>query len=269
MRGGRVWWLTSRVLAVGVLGLGVVAAEAIAASMRTYLPAESAPPVDGFAGPSAGAPLRLAILGDSTAAGVGVTQTADTVGARIAAGLGADGRRVTIDGVAVSGAQAGDLDGQVTRALAGDRPDVAVILIGANDATRLTRLSSIERDLASAVQRLRRAKVQVVVGACPDMGAVRAFARPLRDLAGWRGRRVADAEIRAVRRAGGVAVDLAARTGPVFRADPATLSKDLFHPSADGYRLWAGALLPAVREAAVRSPSIPPPVTPSSTEEPS
>ena len=46
--------------------------------------------------------------------------------------------------------------------------------------------------------------------------------------------------------AGGVVVDLAAETGPVFRADAGTLCYDGFHPSADGYRVWAHALYPAV-----------------------
>lgn len=257
MNGRRMlWWVTGRVLAVGVLGLGVIAVEAVAVSMRGYLPAESAPPIDTITGQATAAPLRLAILGDSTAAGLGVNDSADTVAARIAAGLAADGRRVTVDGVAESGARAVDLSRQVSRALSG-QPDIAVILIGANDATHVTRLSSVERDLASAVQRLRKFNVLVVVGTCPDMGAARAFARPLRDLVGWRGRRVTEAENRAVQREGGVAVDLAAQTGPVFRADPGTLSKDLFHPSADGYRLWAAALLPAVRQA-LGGPATPP-----------
>lgn len=249
-----LWWVTGRVLAVGVLGLGVIAAEAVAATMRAYLPAESAPTIDTVTGPASAAPLRLVILGDSTAAGVGVNDGADTVAVRIAAGLATDGRKVSIHGVAESGARTADLNRQVSRALL-SRPNIAVILIGANDATHLTRLSTVEHDLASAVQRLRRANVLVVVGACPDMGAARAFARPLRDLAGWRGRRVADAEIRGVQREGGIAVDLAALTGPVFRADPGTLSKDLFHPSADGYRLWAAALLPPIR-AALDTPTV-------------
>jgi lysophospholipase L1-like esterase len=44
-------------------------------------------------------------------------------------------------------------------------------------------------------------------------------------------------------------VDLGERVGPVFRADPAAYSEDRFHPSADGYRLIAEALLPAVTDA--------------------
>ncbi|MEV0714375.1 SGNH/GDSL hydrolase family protein, partial [Asanoa sp. NPDC050611] len=64
--------------------------------------------------------------------------------------------------------------------------------------------------------------------------------------AGWWGRQSGAALGRAVRAAGGAVVDLAAETGAVFRADAGTLCYDGFHPSADGYRVWAHALLPAV-----------------------
>jgi lysophospholipase L1-like esterase len=37
----------------------------------------------------------------------------------------------------------------------------------------------------------------------------------------------------------------------VFRADAGTLCYDGFHPSADGYRVWAHALYPAVAKAAM------------------
>ncbi|MFD0822469.1 SGNH/GDSL hydrolase family protein, partial [Micromonospora zhanjiangensis] len=54
----------------------------------------------------------------------------------------------------------------------------------------------------------------------------------------------------AVLSAGGAVVDLGAEAGPVFRADAGTLCYDGYHPSADGYRVWAHALLPAVVNAA-------------------
>lgn len=70
-------------------------------------------------------------------------------------------------------------------------------------------------------------------------------------MAGRRGRAVARAQNAAAAAIPGVGlVDLAALTGPRFRADPSLLSADLFHPSADGYALWAEVLLPATREAA-------------------
>ena len=148
------------------------------------------------------------------------------------------------------GSRGVDLSTQVARALVGERPDVAVILIGTHDVTSLRRPAEVAAHLGAAVRRLREAGVQVVVGTCPDLGAVRAIAPPLRHLIGVLGRRTAQAQARAVREAGGTAVDLAAETGAVFRADPSTFCFDGFHPSADGYRVWAHALLPAVAAAA-------------------
>lgn len=246
-----LWKAGGRLLAAtGALGAGVLAVEAVAASLRSGLAAESAPPISDVLGPDDAPPLRLAVMGDSTASGVGVSERSDTVAGRLAAALAEDGYRVTVDGLAVAGSRAADLAPQVSRALSHGSPDIAVILIGANDATHFTGRGSVTDDLATAVRRLRTAEVPVIVGSCPDLGAVRAYLQPLRLLAAWQGRRIAQAQSRGARDEGAVVVDLAAETGPVFRADPGTLSEDLFHPSADGYRLWAAALLPAVREAA-------------------
>jgi lysophospholipase L1-like esterase len=237
-------------LALGLLGGVALAAEVLAAATRSYLPADSAPSPQGVFGDPEAPEIRLAVLGDSTAAGLGATRTEETVGGRLATLLAATGHRVALDGVGVSGSRTGDLGPQVSRALLHGHPDVAVILVGANDATHLTGGDAVRRNLGEAVRRLREAGTAVVVGTCPDLGAARAFAQPLREIVAWSGRRVAEAEREAVRQRGGVTVDLAARTGPVFRADEGTLAGDRFHPSADGYDLWALALYPAVYDAA-------------------
>jgi lysophospholipase L1-like esterase len=199
-------------------------------------------------------PLRLVLLGDAAALGVGVDRIADTVGGHLAellaGGPALGGRRIELSSVAVAGSRGADLATQVARALLGERPDIAIVLVGINDATGLHRPADAAAYLGGAVRRLRDAGVSVVVGTCPDLGAVRAFAPPLRQLFGLLGRRVARAQTDAVREAGGVPVDLAERAGPVFRADAGTLCHDGLHPSADGYRVWAHALYPAVAEAA-------------------
>ena len=73
-----------------------------------------------------------------------------------------------------------------------------MILVGANDATGLRRPGEAAAYLGAAVRRLREAGVEVVVGTCPDLGAVRAIAPPLRQLVGWSGRRMARAQTAAV-----------------------------------------------------------------------
>lgn len=239
------------VLATGVLGAGVLVAEAGLARRREYASADSAPQVSATVGGGPGAPLRLAVLGDSTAAGLGVVESPDTVGSQVAVALSsAIGRPVVVDGLGVSGARSGDLAPQVSRALLRP-PDIAVVLIGPNDVTHLTSTSSVRDDVAEAVRRLRAAGAAVVVGSCADMGSATAFKQPLRVVSAWRGRAIGSAIRGAAADEGALTVDIGAKTGPAFRDDPDRfLSFDRFHPSAEGYRLWAEALLPQVRAAA-------------------
>ena len=254
---GRIGRATATTLFAGAVGgVALLAGEAIAARSRRY-----AKPTMGLAlrtsmGPSGAPALRLVLLGDSAAIGVGVEWLSETVGGQLARML-AEGspetgeRHVLLSSVGVAGSRSTDLATQVARALLGDKPDVAVVLIGSNDAFGLRAPEEAADHLGAAVRRLRGAGVEVVVGTCPDLGAVRSLAPPLRQVAGLLGRRMAKAQAKAVVEAGGTAVELARETGAVFRADAGTLCYDGYHPSADGYRVWAHALFPAVEEAAL------------------
>jgi lysophospholipase L1-like esterase len=252
--------LATTLVAGTVGGAAVLAAEALIARSRRYAEPQLGLALRATIGPGDAPPLRLVLLGDSSALGVGVDSVSDTVAGQLATllseGPAGSARRVALSSVGVSGSRSTDLATQVARALLGERPDVAVILVGANDATGLRRPGEAAAYLGAAVRRLRDAGVEVVVGTCPDLGAVRAIAPPLRQVVGWLGRRVAGAQAAVVREAGGTVVDLAAETGPVFRADAGTLCYDGFHPSADGYRVWAHALLPAVAAAAAVKPAL-------------
>lgn len=237
-------------------GAALIAVEALLARTHRYATPALELAMRTTVGPAGAPPLRLTLLGDASALGVGVGSVAESLGGQLAEllagpGGGAGGRRVELSSVAVAGSRSEDLGTQVARALVGTRPDVAVILIGAGDATALRPPAEAAAHLGAAVRRLRDAGVEVVVGTCPDLGACRAFAPPLRQLLGWYGRRIARSQAAAAHAAGADVVDMAAETGPIFRADAGALCFDGFHPSADGYRVWAHALYPAVAAAAV------------------
>jgi lysophospholipase L1-like esterase len=231
-------------------GAALLAAEALAARSRRYAEPNLGLAVRASVGQPGKPALRVVLLGDSTALGVGVDTVEQTIGGQLAWMLAEAGTRVTLSTVAVAGARCSDLATQVARAHVGPRPDIAVILVGTNDAIHLVRPGEAAGALASAVRRLRDAGAAVVVGTCPDLGAVRAVAPPLRQLAGWYGRRIARAQANAARSAGAAVVDLAPMVGPVFRADAGMLCHDGFHPSADGYRVIAFALYPELAAAA-------------------
>ena len=238
---------------IGVLSAataGLLVAEARMARRWIGTPTAQPPRADGVYGEQAGLPLVLVMVGDSTAAGLGVHRPEETPGALIAAGLAAAAARpVRLGNVARVGSQSQDLEAQVGRALAA-APDVAVVMIGANDVTHRVRPSASVRLLSEAVRRLRAGGVQVVVGTCPDLGTVEPVAQPLRYLARQWSRQLAAAQTIGVVESGGRTVSLGDLLGPEFAARPGELfGPDRFHPSAAGYRAAAGALLPSVLAA--------------------
>jgi lysophospholipase L1-like esterase len=197
-----------------------------------------------------GPALKVVLLGDSSAAGYGVERVEETPGALLASGLAerAD-RRVYLRAFAKVGARSSDLDGQLDRALPIE-PDVAVVLIGANDVTHRVLPAASVSALGQAVRRLRDAGVAVVVGTCPDLGTVKPIPPPLKQVARAWSRRLAAAQTIAVLESGGRTVSLGSILGPEFAAAPAVLfGPDQFHPSAAGYRSLSAVLLPSTLAA--------------------
>ncbi|WP_370247148.1 SGNH/GDSL hydrolase family protein [Nocardioides sp.] len=236
----------------GTALLGLLRTEAVLArrTIGDPLP-DPVPNASGWYGRGRPGPaLKLALLGDSSAAGYGVDRVEDTPGALLASGVvdQAD-RRAYLGTFCVVGAVSADLAAQIDRALLIE-PDVAVILIGANDVTHVVRPSESVRHLAEGVRRLREAGVAVVVGTCPDLGTISPIAPPLRQVARTWSRRLAAAQTMAVIAEGGRTVSLGSILGPVFAAERADLfGPDRFHPSAKGYRALVRILLPSVLAA--------------------
>lgn len=193
----------------------------------------------------------MVVLGDSTAAGLGVDRPRDTPAALLACGLAERLHRpVLLRNVAVSGATSLGLVPQLEIAALW-RPDVAVILVGANDVTHRIRVPVAIAHLAQTVRELRGGGCEVVVGTCPDLGTIRPIQPPLRWMARRLSRQLAAAQTYAVVEAGGTTVSLADLVGPTFYASPSQMfSADRFHPSADGYAAAAAAILPTLVAAA-------------------
>ncbi|GAA2104901.1 SGNH/GDSL hydrolase family protein [Kitasatospora saccharophila] len=202
---------------------------------------------EGFADPSdAREPLVLAFLGDSTAAGLGVQRAQETPGALLASGLASVAeRRVRLANVAKSGARSSDLARQLELALP-HRPDVAVVMIGANDVTRHAPAARSVRELGEAVGALVSAGCHVVVGTCPDLGTIKPVRPPLRWVARRLSRQLAAAQTIAVVEAGGRTVSLGSLLGPEFASRPELFAADRYHPSAQGYATASMALLPSL-----------------------
>jgi lysophospholipase L1-like esterase len=209
-----------------------------------HLGAEPPLPTDAPVGPPRPPVDTVVWLGDSTAAGVGATGPAGALPEQAAAEIG---RPVRMTVLARSGDRVADVLHHQVPALAAIRPTVVFITVGANDTTHFTSRGAFRRDYERVLAGLPPTVRRIVILGVPDMGAPPRLAQPLRAVAGWRGRSL-DIDVRhlAARTPRAVYVDIAGKTGPAFRAHPATyFARDRFHPNDAGYALWARAVAEA------------------------
>lgn len=266
--GRRTTLALSAAAGVSVAGSAVIGARNLlsgqADQARQTIPKswDVPPRADGVYSPAGGPPekwvrgvefdVHLMIFGDSTATGYGCVVADEVPGVLLARGLAAvSGKRIRLSTKAIVGATSKGLSGQIDAMfVAGPPPDAAVIMIGANDITKPNGIGPSARRVGAAVQRLKKANAEVVVGTCPDFGVITAIPQPLRWVARSQGLRLARAQAAAVRAAGGVPVPFSDLLAPEFYKAPEVLfSSDMFHPSAAGYELAAKQLLPALCKA--------------------
>lgn len=195
-----------------------------------------------------GRPLRVAVLGDSTAAGIGSPTIEDAlptlIATRVAESLD---RRVDVMGYGVSGAVTADIASAQLPLI--EEADVVVIVIGSNDVTHLTAPWRFDDQTREMLRSARQRGVPVVLGGIPLFDVV-SFPQPLRwTVARWstvhRG-----IQARVAQQIDGVTyVNIARDASPRFEGIPASMSSDGFHPGPIGYGFWADALAAGVVEA--------------------
>jgi lysophospholipase L1-like esterase len=206
---------------------------------------EAADPAGTVAGDAP--PFRLAVLGDSTAAGVGTSTHRDALAGTLAAAVAErTGRAVSWRAVARSGATSRAVRELVPGLVDGDwRPDVVVISVGVNDLKGLRPLRAWDRDVAALLAAVEQTTggAAVIVCAMAPVGRFPALPQPMRAVMAMR----AVAMDHTLRRLAG---------SRHVRADPAIIgpgffAEDGFHPSGQGYRDWAGELAGPVAAALV------------------
>lgn len=211
----------------------------------------TAPACEGIYGRKySGTPIEFVLMGDSSAAGVGVTLAAQTPGAVMAHQLSiALNRPVQLRCPAVPGALSAGLVAQVA-SIVSNPPDLVLIFVGANDITHRTRTSVAVAQLDRAVRDLVTSGAKVVVGTCPDLSSLEGMQPPLRWITQFWCRELAAAQTIAAVRAGARTVSLVNTLRAEFGSrSHEFFAEDRFHPSAAGYLRAAEAMLPSLIEA--------------------
>jgi len=202
---------------------------------------EAADPAGTCAG--AGPAVRLAVLGDSTAAGVGAARHRDALAGMLGAAVaGRTGRAVSWRAVARSGATSRTARDLVPGLVDGGwRPDVVVVVVGVNDLKNLRRLRDWDRDVPALLAAIdeRSGKVPVIICGMAPVSRFPALPQQMRAVMALRARAM-DHVLRRLAGDRHVPVDPQIIGNGFF-------AEDGFHPSSSGYRAWAGQLAgPAV-----------------------
>lgn len=230
------WWLL-----VG-LASPVVMPLALYTRLTALRLAPAAGPAEGVAGVQfAGQPVRLLLLGESTAAGVGVSCLSQALVGQLAKALADYQQRpVAWQVLAENGITATQACQRLLPQLPASSFDLAVLVFGVNDCSHLTRLSRWRASLRMLAVGLQAEGASLVFTGVPPLQHFTALPWLLRRLLGARAQQL-DAQLQALaneRRALYVPLELD------FSAE--YLALDGYHPSSAGYQVWAQNLAAAI-----------------------
>ncbi|MTD16593.1 SGNH/GDSL hydrolase family protein [Nakamurella sp. YIM 132087] len=218
--------------------LPVVAAQGIRVRRTTEILPEAKGPTTGRT-PGREPALRLSVIGESTAAGCGAaTHEQAFTGALARALSGRTGRAVEWQVHGSNGATVRRVRHQLLSRLDGE-VDLAVLLVGVNDVLRRRSVAEWSADLAVVLDGLAGSATTVAMTGIPPFADFPSLPRTLGRYLGERANALDDA---ARRLCGTRDRTFWIGAAHLLPSDPGFFARDGFHPSAQGYEQWAGAV---------------------------
>jgi lysophospholipase L1-like esterase len=150
----------------------------------------------------------------------------------------------------VNGERSDEIRARFARDVAQARPQLVVIIAGANDVYQGRSAESVERELEAMYVEARAAKIPVVAGSIiPYNIATEGQNMRMRAINAW----IRDY---AARHADVVFCDTRAAVAAPHAPDLLVSSPDHLHPSPNGYKLMAAALEPVICEALAKAQTL-------------
>lgn len=192
--------------------------------------------------------LRITALGDSTLTGPGLDRP-EQIWIRRAADRLANRYSITITSLAEGGSRTQDvLDRQLPLVA---EPDVAVLVVGSNDALHGVPTSVVRSNLVAIVEELLAQSKALIIAGVGDLGSIPRMPSPLSSVARLRGHQI-DAVISQVAAVSDRIEKVAMweMTASRFQRERSHIfAGDLFHPNEHGHQIWADAFYPSLIRA--------------------
>ncbi|MEI7498596.1 MAG: SGNH/GDSL hydrolase family protein [Candidatus Falkowbacteria bacterium] len=186
--------------------------------------------------------FKITVLGDSLTSGVGVEQYQDAYPYVLAKKLITDNRAIELTSHAYPGAKtSGLMDAMLSAAIA-DQPDVVLVLIGVNDIHGNVSKERFTKNYQEILHHLKtETTAKIFAISIPFIGTKTLLLPPFYSY--FKGQTVAFNDIiKQLALDNNITyIDLYSQTKDMFN-DPSMYSADSFHPSANGYALWANII---------------------------
>lgn len=184
--------------------------------------------------------LTYVALGDSLTAGVGADVYEESYPYLLAEYFAGNDYQVTIKSRAIPGAKTNDLlNGLVPPAIR-DNPDIITLLIGVNDIHGQISLEDFRNNYEKILERIsKETKAKIYIINIPYIGANNLLLPPYNYLFDRRTKQYNKVISELVLKYNLEYIDLYTQTEDLFKENGSHYATDFFHPSAQGYKIWA------------------------------
>ncbi|MFZ4632031.1 MAG: SGNH/GDSL hydrolase family protein [Patescibacteria group bacterium] len=184
--------------------------------------------------------LTYVALGDSLTSGVGVDNYKESYPYLMAKYFAEDKYEVIIKNRSVPGAKTSDLLVGLVSLGVKDNPDILTLLIGVNDIHGQVNASEFKKNYEEILRRLTSGtKAKIYIVNIPFIGADNLLLPPYNYYFDSKTKEFNEIVLELANKYQLKHIDLYTKTESLFKSQGAHYSADFFHPSSEGYKIWA------------------------------
>ncbi|OGY54002.1 MAG: hypothetical protein A3A24_03240 [Candidatus Buchananbacteria bacterium RIFCSPLOWO2_01_FULL_46_12] len=189
------------------------------------------------------APILYVALGDSLTAGVGTNNFQQSYPYLVAEKLANSGSAVTLKDLSVSGAKTSELISYQLAEAVGSKPSIVTLLIGVNDIHGNVSKTTFEKNYGEILKQLsQNANTKIYAISIPYIGSSTLFLPPYQLYFNYKTKEFNEIIKKLAAAYKVYYIDIYTPTVGLFMKSGPQYSTDAFHPSAEGYKLWAGVI---------------------------
>lgn len=201
-------------------------------------------------GPSTGDKMTYVALGDSLTSGVGAPTFEQSYPYMVAEKIAESNKQVTLVPLATPGYKTTDIIREYLDKTSAFKPDIISILIGVNDVHGFEpSAAEFRKNYETIIRRLKaETSAEIYVIAIPNIGTKSLIWPPYNQYYSARTQTFNSALSQLSQTYGVGYIDLYSPTQPFAANSSSYYSKDDFHPSAEGFALWATVIADDIRK---------------------